>query len=172
MPVVKIPIVQTAQGMGLPVPAYESAYHAGIVLYAAHDTAINIHPLETARIPTGFAIALPDGLCAQIVSDPAMALQKIVVLDAPALVNPADRQPLGVSLFNASGHNFILKRGTPIARLIFMPYYQITWDVITSVTHKKITSLRDISFMDLNQSPKKSAKRDKIESLAAIPEES
>ena len=131
IPTVKI--LQTSEGIGLNVPAYSSPYHAAFKVYAALSRSYSLRPFESLRIPLGFAMALPNGLCAQILSDPALATKKIILLNAPILVSPADQEPLSVLVFNASSHAFTLKRGALLGQVLVMPYQQITWDVVPGI---------------------------------------
>ena len=143
----KIKILQTTEGMGLPLPAYTSKYHAAINLYAAIAESYHLRPYETIRVPLGFSLALPNGLCAQILSTKFLEEQKVVVLNAPVLVSPADRDPLSVLLFNGQSHPFILKRGMKIAQLLFTPYVHVTWDIANGILPKKVSSLqRNLNF--------------------------
>lgn len=142
----KIKILQTTEGMGLPLPAYTSKYHAAINLYAAIAGSYHLRPYEAIRVPLGFSLAIPNGLCAQILSTQSLEEQKIVVLNAPVLISPADREPLSVLLFNGQSHPFILKRGMKIAQLLFMPYVQVTWDIAGGILSKKVSSLQEIEY--------------------------
>ena len=53
-------------GEGLRVPAYASAGAAGIDLAAAVDEPLKLNPENRALVPTGIAIALPEGYEGQI----------------------------------------------------------------------------------------------------------
>ena len=130
-PIIKI--LQTSDGIGLNVPAYSSPHHAAFKVYAAIPRNYNLRPFESIHVPLGFAMALPDGLCAQILSDPILITKKIIVLNAPVLVSPADQSPLSVLLFNASNHAFTLKRGAPLGQILVLPYQQITWEVVPGI---------------------------------------
>ena len=52
-------IARLANGEGLPLPAYETQGAAGMDLRAAEKTVLR--PGERYLMPTGFAIALPEG---------------------------------------------------------------------------------------------------------------
>ena len=90
----QIHIVRTADGVDFPLPSYTSKHHFALNLMAAVGNPIKINPGERVHVPVGFAIALPDGLCGQIVSNAELALHHgVVVLDAPHLIHPASRAP-------------------------------------------------------------------------------
>ena len=141
----KIHIVRTADGMDFPLPSYTSKHHVGLNLMAAISTPIKIGPHERARIPTGFAVALPDGLCGQIVSNREIAIKNgIVVLDAPSIIHPADREPLFVLLRNESAEPFILRRGMQIAQMLLVPVVQTAWQEIETDLNNRQKKLTEI----------------------------
>jgi dUTP pyrophosphatase len=53
-------------GEGLPLPAYQSQDAAGADLVAAVDEDVILAPGERRLVPTGIAIALPQGYEAQV----------------------------------------------------------------------------------------------------------
>ncbi len=136
----KIHIVRTADGADFPLPSYTSKHHVGLNLLAAISAPIKIGPRERVQIPVGFAIALPDGLCGQIVSNREMAFAHgIIVLDAPSVIHPADRQPIFVLLRNESSEQFILRRGMKIAQLLLLPAVQTAWQEVQTDLHVQKT---------------------------------
>lgn len=136
----QIHIVRTADGVDFPLPSYTSKHHFALNLMAAIGNPIKINPGERVRVPVGFAIALPDGLCGQIVSNSDLAFhQGIVVLDAPQIIHPATRTPIFVLLQNEGTKQFILKRGTQIAQMLIIQAYQIAWK---EVEDKSISNMQ------------------------------
>lgn len=165
----KIHIVRTVDGTDFPLPSYTSKHHVGLNLMAAVSAPLKINPRERIHVPVGFAVAIPDGLCGQIVSDRNMALTHgIVVLDAPSIVHPADRKPLFVLLRNESNLQFILRRGMVIAQMLLVPVVQTAWqEVKTNVKVEHKAQLSDILVEDGDQSDssqylKPSSKRPKV----------
>lgn len=127
----QIHILRTADGADFPLPSYTSKHHVGLNLMAAIAKPIKINPRERVRIPVGFAFAIPDGLCGQVISLSQLALEHgIIVIDAPSLINPADHAPLFVLLRNESTKQFILRRGMVIAQMIIVPVVQVAWQEI------------------------------------------
>ncbi len=129
----RLHIVRTPDGTGFPLPSYPSRNHVGLQLLAAIPATIKLEPQERVHIPTGFAIGIPNGLCGFIVSLPELVLETgLIVMDAPKLVNPENRDPLFILIQNASRHQVVLRRGQPVAQLVIMPAYQIAWNEITT----------------------------------------
>lgn len=128
-----IHIIRTADGADFPLPSYTSKHHVGLNLMAAISAPVKIGPKERAHIPVGFAIAIPDGLCGQIVSNREMSTENgIIVADAPSILHPADRQPIFVLLKNETDQPFVLQRGMMIAQLLLTPVTQNTWTEVQS----------------------------------------
>lgn len=146
----KIHIIRTSDGVDFPLPTYVSKHHAGLIFRAAIPSVLKLDPHERALVPVGFGIGIPDGLCGQIVSLPEVAKESgLIVLDGPQIVNPADRDALFILLQNSSRQQLILRRGDPIAQLLIMPVYQITWNEMEGKTLRSPkTELQNYAFGD------------------------
>lgn len=144
----RIHIVRTSDGVDFPLPSYTSKHHVGLNLMAGIGGPVKVNPGERLYVPTGFAIALPDGLCGQVVSNTQLALEHgIIVLDAPSVIHPGDRKPLMVLLQNESEKQFILRRGMLIAQLLILPALQVAWnEVAVDLSHSKQTPLDEMFF--------------------------
>ena len=99
-----------------------------MLLFAANSEVVKIDSGSFASIPTGFACALPLGMEAQVRSLKDSGKNGVVVLNAPLTFDASDRQEIMVSLFNASGQAAMIKRGQPIALLVFAPAVRVLWD--------------------------------------------
>lgn len=131
----KLHIIRTPDGVDFPLPSYASKHHVGLVLRAAIPTVQKLDPGERGLVPVGFGIGIPDGLCGQIVSLPQVAKETgLIVLDAPQILNPGDRDALFVLIQNASRRQVILRRGDPIGQLVVTPAYQVVWNEIKGKT--------------------------------------
>lgn len=162
----KIHIVRTSDGADFPLPGYASKHHVGLNLRAAIAGPIKINPRERVRVPVGFAFAIPDGLCGQVVSFSKLAREHgIVVIDAPSLINPADHEPLFVLLRNESTEQFILRRGDIIAQLLMVPVVQVAWDEVSAPNPSDVSNAdemmmdEEMSFDENNTSKKEHSKR-------------
>ncbi|MBR6675073.1 MAG: dUTP diphosphatase [Alphaproteobacteria bacterium] len=157
----KIHIVRTADGMDFPLPAYTSKHHVGLNLMAAVSAPVKIGPRERVRVPTGFAVALPDGLCGQIVSNRDMALKNgIIVVDAPSIIHPADREPLFVLLRNESGEPFILRRGMQIAQMLLVPVVQTAWQEIETDLNTRPKNLTEVHVEHIEEESQANVQQD------------
>ena len=103
---------------------------AGLDLSAAE--AVVLAPGERAKVPTGVAIALPDGVCGLVVPRSGLAARKGV---APfiGLVDPDFRGELCVTLHNHSGETFTAAAGERIAQLLLLPFWAAAPQVVEAL---------------------------------------
>ena len=116
-------------GRGLALPAQQSAGAAGLDLAAAlfPDATIDIAPGATAMIPTGLALALPEGFEAQIRPRSGLAAKYgITVLNAPGTVDADYRGEVKVLLINHGSAPFTVRRGDRIAQMVVAPVSAVT----------------------------------------------
>lgn len=155
----KLHIIRTTEGVDLPLPMYVSKHHVGLVLRAAIPSVLKLNPNERGFVPIGFGIGVPQGLCGQIVSLPHVAKESgLIVLDAPQILNPADRDALFVLVQNASRRQLIIHRGDEIAQLIVTPVYQITWNEIKGKTLKSNTTNNNLAINESDEEESEPAK--------------
>ena len=84
---------------GLPVPCYANPGDAGLDLYSAVD--VRIEPLHRVMIPTGLAIALPQGYAGFVQPRSGLALKKgLSIVNTPGLVDSGYRGELKVIAIN------------------------------------------------------------------------
>ena len=103
---------------GLPMPAYEHPGDAGLDLRSRVD--VRLEPGERAMVPTGVAIALPDGFAAFVCARSGLALrQGIGLVNAPGVVDAGYRGEIGVILVNHDPRAAVaIERGDRIAQLV------------------------------------------------------
>jgi dUTP pyrophosphatase len=103
---------------GMPVPAYAHPGDAGADLAAAAD--VELAPGERMMVPTGIAIALPDGYAAFVHPRSGLAARLgVTIVNAPGTIDAGYRGEIKVTLLNTDIRNTVrLKRGDRIAQLI------------------------------------------------------
>lgn len=139
--VMQLHIFRTADGAGFPLPSYTSRHHVGLMLQAAIPNVIKLEPSERIFIPVGFTFGIPDGYCGMVVSLPQVAKERgLVVMGAPQIINPADREPLFILIQNESQKQQILRRGEVIAQLLIVPVHQVCWNEIKGLKTDETTS--------------------------------
>jgi dUTP pyrophosphatase len=112
----------------LPLPAYQSLHAAAMDLPAAVVEPVVLDPGARALIPCGFAIALPDGLEAQVRPRSGLAIRHgITVLNAPGTIDADYRGEVMVALINHGTEAFTVVRGMRIAQLLVASVLRVQW---------------------------------------------
>lgn len=121
-----VAIKRLPHGEGLPLPAYETAGAAGMDLRAAE--ALTLPPGARCLMPTGLAIALPEGFEAQVRPRSGLAVKHgVTVLNAPGTIDCDYRGEVKVPLINLGQENFVIARGDRIAQMVIAPVTRIGW---------------------------------------------
>lgn len=123
-----VPIIKLPHGADLPLPSYATGQSAGLDLMAAIDTDMILKPMERALVPTGIAMALPEGFEAQIRPRSGLALKHgIALVNAPGTIDADYRGEIKVLLINLGTDNFLMTRGMRIAQMVIAAFTQIHW---------------------------------------------
>ena len=103
---------------GLPAPARAHPGDAGVDLYTAVD--VELGPGERAVVPTGIAIALPDGYAAFVHPRSGLAADYgVTLVNTPGTIDAGYRGEIKAIMFNTDRHNHVrLRRGDRIAQLV------------------------------------------------------
>jgi len=119
---VTVRIARLPGARDLPLPARATPGSAGFDLHAALDAELVLEPGERALVPTGFAIAVPEGYEAQVRPRSGLALRYGLVLpNAPGTIDSDYRGELSVIVMNAGRERITLRRGERIAQLVVAP---------------------------------------------------
>jgi dUTP pyrophosphatase len=121
---------------GLDLPAYQTPASAGLDLPAAvaADAPIVLQPGEWKLIPTGLAIALPDGYEAQVRPRSGLAAKKgISIVNSPGTVDADYRGEIKVNLINHGTEPFEIRRGERIAQMVVAPVTRIEWSPVAEL---------------------------------------
>lgn len=101
----------------LPVPQHAHPGDGGVDLYAAESG--TLQPGERTMMPTGIAIAIPDGHAGLVVPRSGLAARHgISVVNAPGLVDSGYRGEIKVILVNLGAEPVDIRRGDRIAQLV------------------------------------------------------
>ena len=131
---VSVPIVQLPHGKDLPLPEYATAQSAGLDLLAAIESDMVLKPMERTLVPTGIAIALPDGYEAQIRPRSGLALKHgIALVNAPGTIDADYRGEIKALIINLGSENFTVTRGLRIAQMVIAPVLQAAWQTVESL---------------------------------------
>ncbi|MBR7071200.1 MAG: dUTP diphosphatase [Clostridia bacterium] len=105
-------------------PTYGSAGAAGADLCACLNTnRIEIAPGETVMVPTGIAVAIPEGLVGLIAARSGISVKRgLAPANKIGVIDCDYRGELLVALYNQSGKVQTVENGERIAQLLLMPY--------------------------------------------------
>jgi dUTP pyrophosphatase len=124
---IQVNIRQLPHAEGLPLPAYQTAHAAGIDLLAAvpDGAPMVLAPARHALVPTGLAIALPEGFEAQVRPRSGLAAKHgVTVLNSPGTIDADYRGEIQVILINHGTEPFTIRRGERIAQMVIAPVVQ------------------------------------------------
>ena len=123
---IHVPVVRIDPELTLPGYAHEG--DAGLDLYSRIDTVV---PAAGGRVlvPTGIAIALPQGYAGLVLPRSGMAVRHgITVANAPGLIDCGYRGELQVILLNTDpSAEFHVVRGQRVAQLVVQAVEQVGW---------------------------------------------
>ena len=126
--ILNLRIARLPHGADLPLPSYQSAFAAGLDLYAAvpADAPIVLAPGAHATIPTGITLALPPGTEGQVRPRSGLAARHgVTVLNTPGTIDSDYRGEVAVVLINHGKAPFEVARGMRIAQLVVAPIVRV-----------------------------------------------
>ncbi len=117
--VVDVPAARLDEGV---LPAYAHAGDAGADLVANADVVLGAGG-GRALIPTGVAVAIPDGYAGLVLARSGLAVHHgVTCLNAPGLIDSGYRGELQVVLINTDSENdYVVRRGDRVAQLVIVP---------------------------------------------------
>jgi dUTP pyrophosphatase len=130
-------IQRLPHGADLPLPSYQSLHAAGLDLVAAvpDGEPVTLAPNARRLIPTGLAIALPDGFEAQVRPRSGLAARHGVgMVNAPGTIDSDYRGEVGVLLVNHGRDAVAFSRGDRIAQLVISPVARAEIELVEELT--------------------------------------
>jgi len=119
---IKVRVQRLPHGADLDLPAYATPGSAGMDLRAALEEDFVLWPGRYTMVPTGLALALPEGFEAQIRPRSGLAAKfGITVLNSPGTVDADYRGEVKVLLINHGQDPFTITRGERIAQMVIAP---------------------------------------------------
>jgi dUTP pyrophosphatase len=112
----------------LPLPAYESHGAAGLDVRAAIAEPVTLEPGAIARIPSGFALEVPEGFEMQIRPRSGLASKHGVTLaNSPATIDSDYRGEITIALVHLGREPFVVERGMRIAQMVLARVPRVEW---------------------------------------------
>lgn len=118
----------------LPVPEPATTGSAGVDLRAAVIAPLELAPGERALVPTGFAVALPQGYEGQVRPRSGLALKLgVTCLNSPGTIDSDYRGEIGVVVVNLGQKPVAVRRGDRIAQLVIAPVTRPAFDLVAEL---------------------------------------
>jgi dUTP pyrophosphatase len=115
----------------LPTPRRSHPGDAGADLFARE--AVVLQPGERALVPTGIAVAVPDGFAGFVVPRSGLAITDgIGVVNGPGLIDAGYRGEVKVVLINHGSKAVQIDRSDRIAQLVVVPV--ASWEFVETET--------------------------------------
>ncbi len=118
-PELRVPVRQLDPELAM--PAYARPGDAGADLATSVD--VTLGPGERALVPTGVALALPDGYAGFVHPRSGLAARHgVTIVNTPGTIDAGYRGEIKVCLLNTDLHHSVtLRRGDLIAQLVIQP---------------------------------------------------
>jgi dUTP diphosphatase len=125
---IKINIKRLPGNDDIPLPQYMTAIAAGMDIFACVAADEIIRPGQRKMVPTGIAIALPEGFEAQIRPRSGLAIKNgITLLNSPGTIDADYRGEISLIVINHGTEPFVIKRGMRLAQMVINRVAQVEW---------------------------------------------
>ena len=110
----------------VPMPRYQHEGDAGLDLPSRVN--LTIEPGQRAIIPTGLAVAIPNGYAGFVLPRSGIAARHgIALVNSPGLIDAGYRGEVAIVMINTDKHEaFHIKRGDRIAQLVLQQVVEAT----------------------------------------------
>ena len=113
------------------LPQYQTAQAAGMDLHACLDEPVTLAPMERRMIPTGLAIALPDGYEAQIRARSGLSIKHgVTMVNGIGTIDADYRGEIGVLVINVGAEAFTIEPDMRIAQMVVARYDRVLWEEV------------------------------------------
>ncbi len=113
------------------LPKYKTEGSSGMDLMASIENPITIKPQNSALIPTGLSIAIPEDTEIQIRPRSGLAVKSsISVLNTPGTIDSDYRGEIKIILFNHGKEEFTVNNNDRIAQMILMPVLKAEFEEV------------------------------------------
>ena len=128
-------IKRLAGNTDTPLPGYQSEYAAGMDVYAHLSESVTIEPGEIFLVPTGFAIAVPEGYEAQLRARSGLACKFGVTLpNAVGTIDADYRGEVKVALINLGKEPFVVEPGMRVCQMIIKEVPKCVWQEVEELS--------------------------------------
>lgn len=130
-PTIKFQRLRPELDADLPLPRYMTPRSAGMDLCAALTDELELKTGAIALIPTGFAMALPEGYEAQIRPRSGLAVKHgIGLINSPGTIDADYRGEVKIAVINLGTNDYTFRRGDRIAQMVINRVYPARLEVV------------------------------------------
>jgi dUTP pyrophosphatase len=136
--VIKIVRLRPDMDSDIPLPRYMTSQSAGMDLCAAITEDLILNKGELTLIPTGFAIALPEGFEAQIRPRSGLAIKHgIGLINSPGTIDTDYRGEIKIAVINLGAKPYMFQRGDRIAQMVIKKVYFARLEIVEELDETK-----------------------------------
>ena len=115
----------------IPLPRYMTPQSAGMDICAALENDVVLEAGEITLLPTGFAMAIPEGFEAQIRPRSGLAVKHgIGLINSPGTIDADYRGEVKIAVINLGKKPYIFRRGDRVAQMVIQKVYQARLKVV------------------------------------------
>lgn len=116
---------------GAKIPEIQTAGSAGADLHACIDKDIIIRPGETVKIPTGIAMAIPEGYGGFVFARSGLATKRgLAPANKVGVIDSDYRGEIMVALHNHSNEIAVVTTGERIAQIVIIPTLTPAFNIV------------------------------------------
>ncbi|MEW5721622.1 MAG: dUTP diphosphatase [Thermodesulfobacteriota bacterium] len=131
---VRITRVRPEEDGDLPLPCYQTPYSSGLDLAAAVREPVTVAPGAVTLVPTGLAVALPEGFEAQVRPRSGLALkQGLTLINSPGTIDADYRGEIGLAVVNLGSRPVVINRGDRIAQMVVTRVWRADLELVAEL---------------------------------------
>ena len=130
-PLIKFLRLRPESDGDIPLPRYMTPKAAGMDICAAVEKDFVLEKGAVALVPTGFAVAIPEGFEIQIRPRSGLAVNHgIGLINSPGTIDADYRGEVKIAVINLGDKKYTVKRGDRIAQMVIKRVYQARLKVV------------------------------------------
>ena len=120
------------------LPRYMTPQSAGMDICVALENDVVLEAGEITLLPTGFAMAIPEGFEAQIRPRSGLAVKHgIGLINSPGTIDADYRGEVKIAVINLGKKPYIFRRGDRVAQMVIQKVYQARLKVVEKLDETK-----------------------------------
>jgi dUTP pyrophosphatase len=134
IPTVQFLRLRPEENADIQLPRYMTPLAAGMDICAAVPEELLLEKGSIALVPTGFAMALPEGYEAQIRPRSGLAVKHgIGLINSPGTIDADYRGEVKIAVINLGSAPYVIRRGERIAQMVIQAVSQVKLKIVTTL---------------------------------------